>query len=48
MKNRLQDELLIRMDYAKMLRRWAEVYQSDGLSAKATELNTKAGSLWKE
>lgn len=44
----LQDEALIRMDYAKMLRRWAEVYQSDGLEAKAAELNAKADGLWQE
>ena len=44
----LQDELLIRMDYANMLRRWAEVYQSDGLEKKAAALRAKADRLWKE
>jgi len=44
----LQDELLIRMDYAKMLRRWAEVYQSEGQEKKAEALQAKADGLWKE
>ena len=44
----LQDELLIRMDYAKMLRRWAEVYQSEGQEKKAGALQAKADGLWKE
>lgn len=30
-----------------MLRRWAEVCKSDGLEAKAAELNAKADRLWK-
>lgn len=44
----LQDELLIRMDYAKMLRSWAAVYRSDGLEGKAGALEAKADGLWKE
>jgi hypothetical protein len=44
----LQDELLIRQDYAKMLRRWAGVYRSDGQAGKAGELEAKADGLWKE
>ena len=44
----LQDEELIRMDYANMLRRWAEVCKSDGLEGRATELAAKADRLWKE
>ena len=44
----LQDEPLIRMDYAKMLRRWAEMYEADGLKEKAGALRAKADGLWKE
>ena len=44
----LQDEPLIRMDYAKMQRRWAEVYEADGLKEKAGALRAKADGLWKE
>ncbi|MDX2070880.1 MAG: WD40 repeat domain-containing protein [Haliscomenobacter sp.] len=44
----LQDEPLIRIDYATMLRRWAEVYQADGLEGKAAALRVKADGLWKE
>jgi len=43
----LQDEPLIRMDYAKMLRRWAAVCESEGQMDKAGELATKADGLWK-
>ncbi|MFN0212776.1 MAG: WD40 repeat domain-containing protein [Saprospiraceae bacterium] len=43
----LQDELLIRMDYAKMLRRWAGVYKSEGQTEKAAELEGKADGLWR-
>ncbi len=43
----LQDELLIRMDYAKMLRRWAAVYKSEGMVDRAGELVGKADGLWK-
>jgi len=43
----LQDEPLIRQDYAAMLRRWAEVYRSDGQESKAKELEGKADGLWK-
>jgi WD40 repeat protein len=42
----LQDEELIRMDYAKMLRRWAEVCKSDGLESRAADLINKADGLW--
>ncbi len=41
----LQDEKLIRMDYAAMLRRWAEVYRADGQEKKAKELEAKAEGL---
>lgn len=44
----LQDEELIRMDYAKMLRNWASVYESEGQNEKAEELMKKADSLWKQ
>jgi uncharacterized protein with WD repeat len=44
----LQDEQLIRKDYAKMLRRWAEVCKSDGLESRAAELTAKADGLWKQ
>ncbi|MFN0036949.1 MAG: NACHT and WD repeat domain-containing protein [Saprospiraceae bacterium] len=44
----LQDERLIRQDYAKMLRRWAEVYRSEGMADKVRELEEKADGLWKE
>ena len=44
----LQDELLIRMDWAKMLRKWAAVYRDDGKEGKAKELEGKADGLWKE
>jgi WD domain, G-beta repeat len=44
----LQDELLIRMDYAKMLLHWAEVCKSDGLESRAAELAAKADGLWKQ
>jgi NADH pyrophosphatase NudC (nudix superfamily) len=42
----LQDELLIRMDWAKMLRKWAAVYRHDGKKGKAREL--EADGLRKE
>lgn len=42
----LQNEPLIRRDYAAMLHRWAEVYRSDGQEAKAEELENKAAKLW--
>jgi WD40 repeat protein len=42
----LQDEPLIRRDYAAMLRRWAGVYRSDGQEEKAKELEGKADELW--
>ncbi len=44
----LQDELLIRMDYAKMLQKWAALYRNDGQEGKAKELEEKADGLWKE
>ena len=44
----LQDELLIKMDWAKMLRKWAAVYRDDGKEGKAKELEGKADGLWKE
>ena len=44
----LQDELLIRMDWATMLRKWAAVYRDDGKEGKAKELEAKADGLWKE
>ena len=44
----LKDEELIRMDYAVMLRNWAEVYESNGMEEKAEEKRKKADSLWKE
>ena len=44
----LQDEPLIRQDYAGMLRRWAEVYRSDGQERKAEELEGRADELWEE
>ena len=44
----LQDELLIKMDWAKMLRKWAAVYRDDGKEGKAKELEAKADGLWKE
>jgi hypothetical protein len=43
----LQDEPLIRMDYAKMLRNWAAVYRDDGQEPKAKDLETRADKLWK-
>jgi WD40 repeat protein len=43
----LQDERLIREDYASMLSRWAEVCKSDGLESKAAELEAKVDGLWK-
>lgn len=43
----LQNELLIRQDYAAMLRRWAAVHRSDGQEAKAKELEAKADALRK-
>jgi hypothetical protein len=36
------------MDYAKMLRNWAEVYKSNGMEEKAKEKWDKADGLWKE
>lgn len=44
----LQDEPLIRHDYAAMLRRWAQVCRSDGQEAKAKELDSRADGLWME
>jgi len=44
----LQYEVLIRQDYAAMLRRWAQVYRSAGQELKAKELERKADALWKE
>jgi len=44
----LQDEKLIRMDYAAMLRRWAEVYRADGQEKKAKELEAKALTMNEE
>ncbi|MBK8045228.1 MAG: hypothetical protein IPK21_22820 [Haliscomenobacter sp.] len=44
----LQDEPLIRRDYSAMLRRWAEVYRSDGQEDKAKELEHRADELWQE
>ena len=44
----LQDEQLIRMDWAKMLRKWASVYRDDGKEGKAKELEAKADGLRKE
>ena len=43
----LQDEELIRQDYAKMLRSWANVYRSDGLEAEAERWEAKADGIWK-
>lgn len=43
----LQDEPLIRMDYAKMLRNWAAVYRDARQETKAKELEAKADKLWK-
>ena len=44
----LQDEKLIRMDYAAMLRRWAEVYRADGQEKKAKELEARALTMNEE
>lgn len=41
----LQDEPLIRRDYADMLRRWAGVYRSAGQAGKAKELEGRADGL---
>lgn len=41
----LQDEKLTRLDYAAMLRRWAEVYRAHGQERKAKELEAKAEGL---
>jgi len=43
----IQDEPLIKMDWAKMLRKWAAVYRDDGKEGKAKELEKKADGLWK-
>jgi len=42
----LQNEELIRQDYAKMLRNWSSVYRSDGQENKAMELKAKADGIW--
>ncbi len=44
----LQDEPLIRQDYAIMLLRWAAVYRSDGQAGKAKELESRADALWQK
>ncbi len=41
----LQDERLIRQDYANMLRRWAEVCRADGQERRAKELGRKADGI---
>lgn len=44
----LEDNLLIHQDYAAMLYRWAEVYESNGQEAKAEELRIKAERMFPE
>jgi WD40 repeat protein len=44
----IQDEPLIRRDYAEMVRAWARLNASEGKEKKAKELRHKADELWLE